>query len=808
MTGIRNRLEKRLEKLAHTIFRHRLKSILCMVVIVAAFISQVPKTTLDFSTEGFLHKNDPSILIYNAFRDQFGRDEMVIIAMEPPQIFNTDFFTWLKVLQEDIEENVPYLEDVTSMINARNTRGNDDELIVEDLLETFPTDPTAMALLKERVVSNPMYKNLLISEDGRITAMVIKTQNYSNMGKKTDVLAGFEEEEPDDTGIEDLQPATRTYLSNEENSAIIMAIQSVLEKHAREDTRIYLAGSPAVTHSLKVSMMRDMRKFVILAVLTIAIFLFVMFRRVSGVVLPLVVVVCSLLSTLGLMAFFETPIKLPTQILPSFLLAVCVGASVHILAIFFHRFQATGEKEDSIAYALGHSGLACVMTHITTAAGLLSFSTSRIAPIADIGLYASFGVMIALVYTLVLLPALLAVLPLKHRRSRTGGSNVTTMDRGMQWVARFSTQRPVFILLVAFLIIAMSIPMIFRIRFSHDVLRWFPENNVVRMATEEIDRKMRGTVNLEIIIDTGKENGLYDPLILNRLDKAAAYIETLDYGEVFAGKAWSLTAILKEINQALNENQTAYYRIPQNRDLIAQEFLLFENSGSDDLEDMVDSQFSMARFTVKAPFTDALKYQRLMRDVGRYFDETFPDVTLQITGMMPLLFRTLSNVIVSMAMSYVIAIVIITLLMILLIGRFRIGLLSMIPNITPILIMLGVMGALSFPMDAFTMMVGSIAIGLAVDDTIHFMHNFRRYYEEKGNPVWAVQETLHTTGRAMLVTTVVLSIGFFIFMFADMKNIFNFGFLTGITIIMALLSDYFLAPALMVLANKAVSDKP
>ncbi|MDX2447356.1 MAG: MMPL family transporter, partial [Desulfobacterales bacterium] len=111
------------------------------------------------------------------------------------------------------------------------------------------------------------------------------------------------------------------------------------------------------------------------------------------------------------------------------------------------------------------------------------------------------------------------------------------------------------------------------------------------------------------------------------------------------------------------------------------------------------------------------------------------------------------------------------------------------------------------PMDAFTMMVGSIAIGLAVDDTIHFMHNFRRYYEENGDPVRAVQETLNTTGRAMLVTTVVLSIGFFIFMFADMKNIFNFGFLTGITIIMALLSDYFVAPALMVLANKAVSSK-
>jgi hydrophobe/amphiphile efflux-3 (HAE3) family protein len=806
MTGIRNQMEVGFEKLAHTIFRHRFKSIVCMMVVVAAFMSQVPKITLDFSTEGFLHKRDPSLLIYNAFRDQFGRDEVVIIALEPPQIFNTDFFTWLKDLQADIEENVPYLDDVTSMINARNTRGNDDELIVEDLLETFPVDETSMGLLKERVLSNPMYKNLLISEDGSTTAMVIKTQNYSSIGKETDVLAGFEEG-GDDIGIMNSQPATRAYLSNEENSAIIVAIQSVLEKHARDDIKTYLAGSPAVTHSLKVSMMRDMRKFVMLAVISIAIFLFVMFRRISGVVLPLIVVVCSLLSTLGLMAFFGTAIKLPTQILPSFLLAVCVGASVHILAIFFYRFQKTGHKEASIAYALGHSGLACVMTHVTTAAGLLSFSTSRIAPIADIGLYASFGVMIALVYTLILLPALLGILPLKHRRPCTAGNEPTAMDKIMKWVARLSTQKPVSVLVVSFLIIAVSIPMIFRIRFGHDPLRWFPKDSPVRMATEQIDRKMRGTVNLEIVIDTGRENGLYDPLILKRLEAAATYIETLDYGEVFAGKAWSLTAILKEINQALNENRSVYYNIPQNRDIVAQEFLLFENSGSDDLEDVVDSQFSMARFTVKAPFTDALKYQQLMMDVDRYFDEMFPGVTFQITGMMPLLFRTLANVVVSMTRSYGIAILVITLLMIVLIGRFRIGLLSMIPNIAPILVMLGVMGALSFPMDAFTMMVGSIAIGLAVDDTIHFMHNFRRYYEENGDPVRAVQETLNTTGRAMLVTTVVLSIGFFIFMFADMKNIFNFGFLTGITIIMALLSDYFVAPALMVLANKAVSSK-
>ena len=147
MTGIRNRLETGFEKLAHTIIRHRFKSIVIMMVMVAVFTSQVPKTTLDMSTEGFLRPDDPYLVAYNAFRDQFGRDEMVIIAMEPAQIFDAEFLMWLKTLHEDIEENVPYLDEVTSLINARNTRGNAEELIVEDLMETFPEDEASMARL-------------------------------------------------------------------------------------------------------------------------------------------------------------------------------------------------------------------------------------------------------------------------------------------------------------------------------------------------------------------------------------------------------------------------------------------------------------------------------------------------------------------------------------------------------------------------------------------------------------------------------------------------------------------------------------
>jgi predicted RND superfamily exporter protein len=189
------------------------------------------------------------------------------------------------------------------------------------------------------------------------------------------------------------------------------------------------------------------------------------------------------------------------------------------------------------------------------------------------------------------------------------------------------------------------------------------------------------------------------------------------------------------------------------------------------------------------------------------FDRDFPtilgdEVEITVTGLMSLAGRTINAVIRSMSRTYLVAFLVITPLMVLLIGNLRIGLLSMVPNLSPILLTLGLMGWLGIPLDAFTLLIGCIAIGLAVDDTIHFMHNFRRYFARSGDVRRAVTETLESTGVAMLFTTLVLSTGFFIYMLSSMHNLFNFGLLTGFTIIMAFLGDVILAPALMALATR------
>lgn len=816
MTGIRNSIENLFETFAYGLFNNRFKVLIFMLVMIIGLASQIPKIKIDTSTEGFLHENDPILLNYEEFRDQFGRDEMAIVALSPQaadqKIFSETFLRQLKSLHDDLAQNLPYLDDITSLINGRNTYGDKDELIVEDLLETWPKSHDELNALEMRARNNVMYKNLLLADGRELTTIVIKTHTYSDQNSDSeDDFSGFD----DDIELSSDQSVKKGFLTDKENSEFVNALETIVNRHNNDNWEILIAGSPVVSDFLKRSMMKNMRQFMGIALITISLFLFIMFRRVSGILMPIFIVIVSLISTVGLMAIFQVPIKLPTQILPSFLLSVAVGASVHVLVIFFQKYDLGGSKADSIAHALGHSGLAIVMTSLTTAGGLLSFSTADVAPVADLGIFAAAGIVLSLIYTICLLPALLSIIPLKSKVKYidsaahfTGKDTINKdkaeplVDRAINGCIHLSVNHPRKILLISLAMVITAVIGITRINISHDPVRWLPDGSQVRQANEILDNKLKGTTSLEVILNTGKENGLYDPTLLKKLDQSAELMETYSDDAIFVGKAWSLTSVIKETNQALHENNENFYTIPSNRNLVAQELFLFENSGSDDLEDFTDTQFSKARFTLKVPFVDAIAYADFMEMVDKHFHSNYPDLDITITGMVAMLARVISNAIHSMIKSYGYALIVITLLMIFLIGRVRIGLVSMIPNIFPIILMLGVMGWFGLPMDLFCMMVGSIAIGLAVDDTIHFMHNFRRYYERYNDPEQAIAETLHTAGKAMLVTTCVLSLGFFTFMFSEMNNLFNFGMLTGFTLIMALLADYFIAPSLMILLNK------
>lgn len=804
MSGIRKRIEGGFESFATLLCHYRIPAILAVLLVSAAAASGLRSVTIDTSNESFLHPDDPVLSRYEAFRAKFGRDDLVLIAVEPDRLFTPDRLQRLKSLHEALAGGVPHVANITSMINARNTRGEGDNLVVGDLLESWPETQADFDTLRELVLANPLYHNRLISPDGSITTIAIELNRFADTGGPSleAALDLF------DAPADEAAPAPEL-LSDEETHEVVTAIETIIAGHSADGFRLYMAGTPAVTDALKIALQNDMKRFIGLAIGMIALLLFATFRTVSAVVLPLAVVLLALLSTVGLMGHLGTTIKLPTIILPSFLLAVGVGAAVHLLSIHAQRRRAGVESQQAIVGAVGHAGLPILLTSLTTAAGLGSFAAAEVLPIAELGRYAALGILIALLYTLILVPAGLAVLP--SRRTPPAASMVVSpgrLDEALARVARWGVSNALPITAASVLAALICAGLAAQLRFSHDVLAWLPEDWPVRQATRAIDRDLGGSVALEVLLDTRTENGLHDRETLVRLDAIAMDLKTTSAsGPVVVGSTLTVADLLKEIHKALNENRPDHYRIPVNPRLIPQEFLLFENSGSDDLEDVVDTQFRTARFSMRVPWLDTLAYPPFIRDVESRFGKTFGrDADITVTGFMSLLSRTLDATIRSAAQSYMIAFAVITLMMIVLIGRIGTGLISMIPNLAPILLTLALMHLAGIPLNLFTMLVGSIAIGLAVDDTVHFMHHFHRYLARTGSVEEAVRMTLLTSGRAMLATSIILSAGFFIFCFATMSNLIHFGLLTGITILTALAADFLLAPALMALRYRRQTE--
>ena len=478
----RSKTETKLENMGTTIALHPKKIILFLLLLSFIFISFLPQIRVDTSTEGFLHHEDPALVRYEEFKEQFGQDEMIMLVIRSKDIFDMNFLEKLKKLHSELENSIPHLNEITSILNARNTRGEGDQLIVEDLFENWPQNEQELEKIKSIALKSEMYNNLLLNQAATITTIIIEPSAYEG-SQNDDDLDGFSE---DETSQEDLE-----FLSDKSKGEMVKLADEIAHKYHNDDFDVFLAGSLAVNDYNKQAVQSDIQKFVKLVVLIMAVFLFVVFRRVSAILLPIFVVVISLLVTVGLMAMMDRPIGLPTQILPSFLLAVGIGATVHLLAMFFRDLNKNGSKENAIAYALGHSGLPIIMTSLTTAAGLLSFSTAEIAPIADLGRFAAIGIMIALVNTIILLPAMLVALPIKPGKEKHNEKSLK-MDKFLIAIADFSfdnAKKIVFAGAVTLVVFAYFASLL---ELKHDPLSWQPDDSPIKIATEIVDKELNG----------------------------------------------------------------------------------------------------------------------------------------------------------------------------------------------------------------------------------------------------------------------------------------------------------------------------
>ncbi|HAG95752.1 MAG: hypothetical protein CMK83_15670 [Pseudomonadales bacterium] len=787
MATWKSRVEGWFGRLANQLYDHPIRALLCLLLVIGVSATQLQYIYFDTSTEGFLSPNHPAIRDYNAFREEFGRDELVIIGARTENVLTPGFAAQFRALYQDVDQGLPTTESVDSLISARYVHGADDELMVEDLFEPWPQNREDFAEILRRINSNNLYQGLFVSRDLSMATIVIRLHYL-----KADT---------------DLEPGRAQARADAQTAGFLRQLNEILDQHRERGMTLYVAGSPVVTDLLRTSMVTDMRTFSSWIIGTIALLLLALFRRISGVILPLIVVLLSVVLTISLMGFFRQPLQLPTAMLPSFLIVVGIGDSIHFLSLFYAEFNRTGHKRNAIVHSLEHSGLAMFLTSLTTAAGMASFANADLLPVSNLGVFTAVGVMGAFLITIVVLPASLRLLPLRTKARGHSPHTSPFLDRVIDGATHVSFHFPKTVVLVCSLLMAGALVLASHMEFSHNPMKWLPDSMPQKQSILAIDGELGGSISLEIVVDTGTDTGVYEPGFLKKLEQLGAELAAFENADFKVNKVLSITDLVKESNRALHDNDQAYYRIPDDRALIAQELFLLELSGSEDLFRLVDREYRKARITLTLPWINALLYAPLMNTLEERFHATLgEEYDVTITGLIPLLGSTLNSVIHSAAEAYVIALVVISLLMILLLGNLKLGLISMFPNILPIAMVIALMQLNDVPFDMFTILIGSIAIGLCVDDTVHFMHHFGRYRERGYGTKDAIARTLHTAGRAMLVTSIVLCSGFLVLTLSQLNNFTHFGVYSSICIVLALMADFLLAPALMTLLNPVQPD--
>lgn len=773
------------------------KTALALILLeLLALGSQLPKLEIDTSVERFLRPDSKAIKDYDKFRKEFGRDEFFVIAVTGEKVLTLDYLTVLREFHEELERSVDYLQSVESLVNVRSIYGDGDDLIAEELLENMPQNADDLSVLIQRVRNKPVYYGRLINQDEDATTLLVKLLPYVPVIK------------PDGTQV-------MHNLADEEMFAVynhLLDVAAIYEKRFGDNAQILIGGTPASGSYMSVVIRDDFSKFTSVALLMIIGFLWIMFRRLSGVLLPVIVMGVGIVSTLSLLPIMGYPMQVTTSIIPSFLLAVCIGDSVHLLHAFYRHYDTGNSKLSSILYAMGHTGVPILFTSITTAAGLISFSFSDILPIASLGLFSAIGSVMAFVITVLLLPVLLQLTPIKRREQTVDSDKMKEgglLHHFVTLCVHASVNYPKTLVGIALLLLSATLVIIPKLQFSQDSLEWFEDGTPVKQAIKTIEAKITGSMPVEVVIDTGVEQGVVDPQFLQQLDRWLTGLEGSKINGVPIMSVNSITTLIKETHQAFNGNGADMYVIPDNRELIAQELLTVEMDKADDLYEFTDRQFRKTRLTLIVPWADAILFADFLDQLEQgYTQQVGTAYPMHMTGVVPIFATMFAAMIQSTAVSYMIAAVVISIMMVILMRNLVDGLLSMIPNLLPVLMMISMMVLTGLPMDLFTMLLGSIALGLSIDDTVHFMHGFKHFYRQHGDAAKAVEQTLMSTGKAMTVTTIVLFFGFMTYTLSGLQNMDNFGILTASCIILAYFADFLIAPALMVLRYGKKQPKP
>jgi predicted RND superfamily exporter protein len=746
---------------------------LILLITVLFIFPMKQNSRMETDLDKYMPQDHPAFVYSNKAEKWFNIKDGIIIAVENKYgIYNFETLDIVKKLTKKIQKFKEINKsDVVSLYTADNIVGTEDGMDVKAFYKRVPKTSEQLAELQKKVESNEMIFGRIVSKDETVTVIIAGIDN--------DVFS----------------------------QDFYKKILSVSKEFETKDNKIYVAGRPIVEGTMALLGPKDMKKMVPIVILVIMLVLYITLRSVKSTIMTLLVVFFSTIWTFGLMALVNIPIYAVSTMIPVMLIAIGVADGIHLyshLHLYMRKHPET-TKLEAVKDMLKNMWSPVVMTSVTTAVGFISLLTSQVYPIKYFGIFTAFGVMVAMVFSLVLIPAGIMAFGLPKFKEKKKKANAKQSDDFAYEVAEKVLKHKYATILITIIIVVVSIAGMTKVWINSSFLEKFEKTSDIVQTDKFINEHFGGTSTLNVILDSKKSEAFKNPKVLKLVEKMQRDV----VGNLkVVGNSFSLADYLERMNKVMHSDKEEYNTIPANRNLIAQYLLLYEMSGDpDNLWKVVTEDYKKANVTFQLKSDNSKAINAALARIENFKNDfTKLGVTINYagSGYKALVFTDLilQGQIISLIMSLFIVIILLSLMF----KNIKLGLIGSVPIMITAVISFGIMGWFGIPLNSTTALLSSIAIGIGIDYAVHLIEQYK-INSACGDKDLTVKRTMAHSGRAILFNAVVVIAGFLVLLFSVFPPNRELGFLVSLNMFISFVGTLTIMVILLYQSNIYFNNK-
>lgn len=759
-----------LENFARALIRYRWFVVIGTLVAVVLATAGARRLQMTTDYRVFFSAENPQLTAFDKLQNTYTKNDnvMIVVAPKDGRVFTQKTLAAIEDLTTQSWQ-VPHSIRVDSITNYQHTRAEGDDLIVKDLVKDAPnlleSDLTA---IRDIAVYEPLLVHRLISPGGDVTAVNVTIHVPDKELRK---------------GVPQVVAHVRKMTD---------------EARAKyPDLDFHLTGTVMMNNAFPEASQHDMRTLVPLMLLVAMIALWFLLRDPGSVFGTLLIVVMSIAATMGLLGWAGMQLTPPAASAPTIILTLAIADSVHLLASYYYYMRTGKSKQDAMVESYRVNFQPIFVTSITTAVGLLALNFSDSPPFNQLGNVVALGVTLAWLFSMTFLPALMMILPSRTRTTKAGAD--FAMERFAEFVIR--RRKPLFWGNLAVIIVITGLA--FKNEINDQFVEYFSKSIEFRRDTDFATDRLTGIYTIDYSLSAGESEAVADPAFIGKVEEFAQWLR--QQPEVVHVNTY--TDIMKRLNKNLHSDDPAFYRIPETRELAAQYLLLYEMSlpFGLDLNNQLNVDKSSTRLTATVKNLTSSEMIALESRATDWLKANAPATMHSIGASPALMFAHIGKRnFISMMYGFAAGIGLVMITLVVAFRSFKYGLISLIPNVTPIMLGFGLWGVFVGEVGLGLSVVGSLTLGVVVDDTIHYMSKYLRGRREDGlSPEDAIRYVFKNVGTAMIVLSIVLVAGFLVLAFSTFRVNADLGMLTAITFAIALAADFlFLGPLLLTIEEK------